>query len=316
MSNKTIAKFSTFVIFVATAAALFSACRPVSSGGVGNRPNPHFSPPVVIGTIKSADITESSGVAASRCQNGVLWTHNDSGDGPFIYAINFAGDNLGTWKIPNAQNIDWEDIAAYKDKSGKCFIYIGEIGDNKAIRPVHAIYRVTEPTVTPAAARSNRQAPLASENANVIRFKYPDHNSNAETLMIDPKTSNIYVVTKCVSGPAGVYRLKSVFSNDYVVTAEKVGELSVPAIPNGFLTGGDISPDGRHMIICDYTQAYEFTLPDGDQNFEDIWKEIPETIDIGLRKQGEGVCYSADGTAIFATSEGEKSPIIEAKRKE
>ena len=315
MSNKTIAKFSAFVIFLGVASVLFSSCSAVSSSDTGNEIDSHFSPPVVIGNIKSTDITESSGIAASRCQNGVLWTHNDSGDDAFIYAINFSGDSLGTWKIPNAQNIDWEDIAAYKDKSGKCFIYIGEIGDNKAVRPVHAIYRVSEPIVTPPAATSNRQTPLIAENAAVIRFSYPDRNTDAETLMIDPKTGNIYVVTKRISGPAGVYRLKPEFERSEIVKAEKVAELSVPAIPNGFLTGGDISSDGQHMIICDYTQGYEYTLPGDAKSFDDIWKQHPEPVNLGKRAVGESVCYSADGSAVFATSEGKNSPVIEVKRR-
>ena len=316
MSNKTIANFFSFVIFLTIAGVFFSACSPVSSGGVENETPSHFSPPTVIGNIKSADITESSGIAASRCQNGVLWTHNDSGDDAFIYAINSAGDNLGTWKVPNAQNIDWEDIATYKDKNRKCFLYIGEIGDNKLIRNEHAVYRVTEPIVTDAATSSNRQSPLPAENASVIRFSYPDHNANAETLMIDPKTGDIYIVTKRVSGPAGVYRIKPDFDRDGMVKAEKIAEISVPAIPNGFLTGGDISPDGRHVIICDYTRAYEYTLPDDARNFDDVWKQRPESVDLGKRAVGEAVCYSADGTVIFATSEGKNSPLIEVKRKQ
>ncbi len=315
MSNKTIAKFSAFVIFLGAATALFSSCSAVSSNDTGIETGSHFSPPVVIGNIKSTDITESSGIAASRCQNGVLWTHNDSGDDAFIYAINFSGDSLGTWKIPNAQNIDWEDIAAYKDKSGKCFLYIGEIGDNKLARSEHAIYRVTEPIVTPAGAGSNRHAPLSSDNASMIRFSYQDHKANAETLMVNPKTGDIYVITKRVSGPAGVYRIKPDFDRNEVAKAERIAELSVPAIPNGFLTGGDISPDGRHVIICDYTRAYEYTLPEDAQNFDEVWKQRPESVDLGKREVGEAVCYSVDGAAIFATSEGKNSPLIEVKRK-
>ena len=314
MSNKTIANFSSFVIFAVTAATLFSACSPVSSSTIENETASHFGRPIVIGTMKSPDITESSGLAASRCQTGVLWTHNDSGDDAFIYAINLKGDSLGTWKIPNAQNIDWEDIAAYKDKGGKCFIYIGEIGDNKAKRDEHAVYRIPEPAVSPVTASSNRQAPLTAKNAAIIRFSYPERNSDAETLMVNPKNGDIYVVTKRVSGPASVFRLKPEFDRGETAKAEKVAELSVPAIPNGFLTGGDISPDGRHMIICDYTQAYEYTLPKG-ADFDEVWKQIPETVDRGQLKQGEAVCYNVDGTAIFATSEGKNSPLIEVKRK-
>ena len=315
MSNKTIANFFRFVILPVTAAALFSACSSASSSGVENDTASHFGRPIVIGSIKSPDITESSGLAASRCQTGVLWTHNDSGDDAFIYAINLKGDSLGTWKIPNAQNIDWEDIAAYKDKGGQCFIYIGEIGDNKAKRDEHAVYRVAEPTVSPVTASSNRQAPLTAKNAAIIRFSYPERNSDAETLMVNPKNGDIYVVTKRVSGPASVFRLKPEFDRGETAKAEKVAELSVPAIPNGFLTGGDISPDGRHMIICDYTQAYEYTLPKG-ADFDEVWKQIPETVDRGQLKQGEAVCYNVDGTAIFATSEGKNSPLIEVKRKQ
>lgn len=316
MSKKTIAKFSGFVILLGCVMALFSSCSSVSSGGTAKEAESHFAPPVVIGKIHSTDITESSGLAASRCQNGVLWTHNDSGDDAFVYAINFSGDSLGTWKIPKAHNIDWEDIAAYKDKAGKCFIYIGEIGDNKSVRHEHEIYRVSEPIVTPAGAPSNRQNPLTAENALIIRFSYPDRNSDAETLMIEPKTGNIYVVTKRVTGPANVYRLKPEFSDDSVITAEKVGELSVPAIPNGFLTGGDISPDGRHMIICDYTQGYEYTLPADAKSFDDIFTVRPEPVNLGKRAVGESICYNVDGTALFAGSEGKNSAIIEIRRKQ
>lgn len=314
MSNQTIAKFFAFVIFPAVTTAFFSACAIVSSPDAGNEPNSHFGPPTVIGTIKSPDITESSGIAASRCQNNVLWTHNDSGDDAFIFAINLKGENLGTWKLPNAHNIDWEDIAAFKDKGGKCFLYIGEIGDNKAKREEHVIYRITEPKITMAASVTTRQSPLFTENAEILRFNYPDFNQDAETLMVQPKTGDIYVVTKRVSGPAGVYRLKPAFGIE-TVKANKITEISVPAIPNGFVTGGDFSPDGQHVIICDYTRVYEWTSPENSSNFDDIWQQNPESIDLGSRKEGEAVSYNLDGTIIYATSEGKSSPLIEVKRK-
>lgn len=133
--------------------------------------------------------------------------------------------------------------------------------------------------------------------------------------MVHPKTGDIYVVTKRVSGPAGIYRLKPNFGLSDPQTAESVGEISVPAIPNGFLTGGDISPDGTRFVICDYTQAYEYSLPKGETDFAKIWKQPAETIDLGKRKGGEAICYTVDGSSIFATSEGKNSPIIEVVRK-
>ena len=316
MSNKTIAKISGFVISLAVACVFFSACAFVASKTDQPASNPHYGPPKVVGTIKSKNVTESSGLAASRCQNNVLWTHNDSGDDAFIFAVNAVGDSLGTWKVPNAKNIDWEDIATYKDKGGKCFVYIGEIGDNKVQRHEHAIYRVPEPSIVPENANSTRKDPLTTANAETIGFSYPDYDQDAETLMVNPKTADIYVVTKRISAPAGVYRIKPDFGNQEVQKAEKVADISVPAIPNGLLTGGDISPDGRRVILCDYTEAYELSLPDAAVNFDDIWKQTPEPVELGKRKGGESICYSVDGNSIFAGSEGINSPIIEVKRRQ
>lgn len=315
MSKKIIAKFFRFVIPLAYFCSLFTSCANFTSNSPAISANSPFDPPRVIGTIKSRDITESSGIAASRCQNGVLWTHNDSGDEAFIFALSVTGENLGTWKVQNAQNYDWEDIAAFKDKAGKCFLYIGEIGDNKHKRPQHAVYRVPEPVIRASDNTSDRKSPLLTETAEALNFSYPDYNQDAETLMVHPKTGNIYVVTKRVSGPAGVYRLRPEFGLDEAIRAEKIAEISVPAIPNGFVTGGDISPDGRHVVICDYTQAYEWTLPEGDANFDNIWSVAPEAFELGKRSGGESIGYNVDGTAVFATSEKKNSPVIEVNRR-
>lgn len=309
-----IAKICGFVISVSAALILSAGCGSAPPGTEAKSPNATYDAPKVIGQIHSADITESSGIASSKCQKNVLWTHNDSGDEAFIYAIDPSGNSLGTWKVPNVENIDWEDIASIKT-AGKCYIYIGEIGDNKTKRPEHSVFRVAEPSVAAADSGSSRQSPLTTADADTLNFSYPDANQDAESLLVHPISGEVYVVTKRVSGPAGIYRLKPDFNKQTIQKAEKIGELSVPAIPNGFLTGGDISPDGKRVIICDYTQAYEYVLPDGEKDFEAVWKQTPESIDIGKRKGGESVCYSADGLSLFATSEGRNSPVIEIRHR-
>ncbi len=313
---KTIAKFCFFVIFTAVISSIGSGCSFVSSDAGKPSAVSHYEAPKVVGKIKSPDITESSGIAASRCRPDVLWTHNDSGDDSFIYALDLMGNSLGTWRIPNAKNIDWEDIAAFKDKVGKCFLYIGEIGDNKAQRREHAIYRIDEPIVSDDDASSTRSQPNSTKNADVIRFAYPDFDQDAETLMVVPGSGDIYVITKRVSGPAGVYKLAGDFGGETVKRADVVGEISVPSIPNGFLTGGDISPDGKRVIICDYSRGYEYTLPENFRQFDDIWKQTPETVDLGSRSVGEAVTYNVDGTSIFATSEKQGSPLIQIIRRQ
>jgi hypothetical protein len=38
-------------------------------------------------------------------------------------------------------------------------------------------------------------------------------------------------------------------------------------------------------------------------------------VELGERKQGEAICYTADGKAIIATSEKKNSPVIKVERK-
>ncbi|MBK8465733.1 MAG: hypothetical protein IPL32_07870 [Chloracidobacterium sp.] len=315
MSNKTIAKFCLFVISPAIFAAIFSACSGISSKGDKIEPEIHYDPPKIIGNIKSGDITESSGIAASRCQNDVIWTHNDSDEGAYIFAFKPTGESLGTWKVQNADNIDWEDIAAYKDKSGKCFLYIGDIGDNELQFIEHSIYRIAEPVVKESDARSDRKNSMTTEPAEIVKYRYPDTKQNAETLVVQPMTGSIYVLTKRLVGPSGVYRIKPDFGKPETQKAQIIAEISLPAIPNGLLTGGDVSPDGKRVILCDYSQGYEFTLPEGAVNFDEIWLQKPEVVDLGERNQGESICYSVDGSSIFVTSEGQRSPVIVVKRR-
>lgn len=312
--NKTIAKFWIFVIFAAFGASLGPSCvfGPHQAPGA---PVATYDKPRVIGTVASPEITESSGLAASRCQADVLWTHNDSGDNAFIFAIDKKGRDLGTWRVPDATNIDWEDVATARGPDGRCLLYIGEIGDNKSRRAGHAIYRIAEPLIDPAASASSRKQPQPTGPADKLLFKYPDFDQDAETLMVRPDTGELYIITKRVSGPAGVYKLTPSFDPETVQEARYVSDLTVPSIPNGFLTGGDIAPDGRRVVVCDYARAYELRLPEKSRNFDEIWHQTIEPVELGPRKAGEAVAYSADGNSIFATSEMRNSPLIEVRRR-
>ncbi|HMJ07853.1 MAG TPA: hypothetical protein VK468_02540 [Pyrinomonadaceae bacterium] len=313
MSKKTITKISGFVICAVVAASILNGCSHVSSRGDGAASSQYYQKPNAVGRLENRDLKESSGLAASLCQPDVFWTHNDSGDGPFIFAIDGRGRDLGTWRVANAKNTDWEDIAASKDVSGKCFLNIGEIGNNKLERTEAGVYRVAEPTI--GSETTDNKDPLETEPATLLRFRYPDEPHNAETLLENPQTGDFYVLTKSVENPASIFRIRPNFGSPDVAVAEKIGELAVPSVPNGLLTGGSISPDGKRVIICDYTNGYELVLPNGAAGFDEIWKQKPSIVDLGDRKQGEAVTYSADGKSIIAASEGKGAVIFEIDRK-
>lgn len=268
----------------------------------------------VVANIKDDAVTESSGVAASRCDAAVYWTHNDSGDDAFLYAFNLQGEKLGVWRVPAAKNIDWEDIAAVKDTSGKCFLYVGDIGNNKRDRGELTIYKVPEPTVSDNDKNSNKKEPIWTDPADAIKIEYPDMRHDAETLMVHPQTGDIYVLSKSYTHEASVYKLAAPFDASKVNSMTNLGTIGVPAFPNGTLTGGDISPDGTRVVICDYFNGYEFVLPAG-KNFDEVWKQKPLVVELGARKTGEAIAYSTDGKFLVATTEGRSSPIIKLDRK-
>lgn len=314
----TITKISAFVIFLAGLCLTVISCQSVSLGSretavVPVRPDTYL-PAFENGRITSREITESSGIAASKCQENVLWTHNDSGDGPFIYAIDLQGRHLGTWKIPNVSNFDWEDIATFRNKDGTCFIYIGEIGNNRRRRAESEIFRITEPLIE-GAGGSNRRKPVITPKAEKLRFVYPDVRQDAEALLVHPTSGEIYVISKLLTGAAGVYSVQADFDSPNAILAKKIGELSLPAVPNGLVTGGDISPDGRRVVVSDYFSGYELVLAVDEESFDEIWRSKPQPFDIGSREIGEAVAYGADGMSVFSTSEKRNSPVYKTLRK-
>jgi len=274
-----------------------------------------YGQPTIPATIKDKSVAESSGLVASRTTPGAYWTHNDSGDGPFIYAFDTRGDSLGTFRVTGAQARDWEDIGAGPGpQANKSYLYIGDTGDNDGVRPEVVVYRVPEPVLTAATRQFTKKRPGSTEPADAIRLRYPDGRHDAEALLVHPRTGNLYIVIKVPLVNPGVYEAVAPFTAGQSITMRKIGEVHVPSLFGGVITGGSISPDGRRVALCDYFQGYEMVLPTGSSNFDDIWKQRMTGFDLGKRKQGESITYRLDGKALLATSEGKQSPLIQVLR--
>lgn len=277
----------------------------------------NYGTPAFLGDLEDGAIDESSGIVASRRSPGVFWTHNDSGDGAYLYAFDRKGGKRGTWLVNGAKAFDWEDIAAGPGpQPGRSYLYIGDIGDNDKDRREVIVYRVPEPSITDKDAYTDRSAPAETEHAEAIHLRYPDGRHDAESLAVHPTTGDLYLITKTrnTTTAAGVYKLAAPFSLTEVNTLVKVGNLRTPSLTPGMITGADISPDGRKIVFCDYFNAYEMILPDDKgAGFDDIWKQAMVIVRLGDRNQGEAVCYRLDGQAILATSEMSPAALIEVE---
>jgi hypothetical protein len=306
-----------FLFFASSSQQLPTTLHADENNKTKSRPEiSPYGPPKVIAIIKNESINESSGLVASRTTPGVYWTHNDSGDGPFLYAIGTDGESRGVWHVAGAQAIDWEDISVGPGTvRGKSYLYIGDIGDNSSTRKEIVVYRVVEPRPTLADQSASKSKPRITENAEAIRLRYPDGKHDAEALLVDPKSGNIYVVTKVALQNPIVYEAAGATSSAQPTTMKSLGELKVPSLFGGIITGGSVSPDGKRIALCDYFQGYEAVLPAISSNFEDVWKQRLVSFDFGKRKQGESIAYRLDGLALLGTSEGRGLPLIEVVRK-
>lgn len=278
--------------------------------------NPAYASPREVARLKNRAVKESSGLVASRTNKGLFWTHNDSGDGPFLYAFDLAGATRGVWLVTGANARDWEAIAAGPGPdANKSYLYIGDIGDNGVKRTELIVYRIAEPAITAADAKKDKNSPAVTQSAESIRLRYPDGSHDAETLLVHPQNGNLYIITKEVFANPRVYQATAPLNAASVVTMKELASLNIPGMFGGAITDGSISPDGKRVVICDYKRGYELVLSSPEVGFDSIWNQTLVPVSLGSRKQGEAVTYRPDSRALFATSEGTPMPLIEVVRK-
>ena len=249
-------------------------------------------------------MTESSGVAPSRKFPGAYWTHNDSGSGPHLYLFGSDGKVRGRITLSKVKAVDWEGLASTPDG----YIYVGDIGNNNREARKLRVHRFKEPESL------NRTV-----DAETFELQYPDKPHDSEALLVHPVSGDVYLVTKARGSDRAtlIYAarapLKPQNRMTHVATLDFPDESDLTLIV-GRVTGGDISSDGRRVILCDYFRGWEYALPQGAKSFDEIWKVKPRHVDLGKRGQGEAITYRLDGRAVIATSEGQPMSVFEADR--
>ena len=238
------------------------------------------------GAVQTDQAPELSGLVLSRSQPGVLWTHNDSGDRARVFALRPDGSVLADLDVPGAQAVDWEDIAI----RGRT-LYLADIGDNAQARSTVDIYRVPEPRV-PATGTT---AP-----ATRLELRYPDGPHDAETLLVDPRSGQIVIVTKELSGRSGVY----VAHRSRLRLAGRL-DLGFASLA----TAGDVSADGRVIAIRTYSNVFAWNHTPGTSLAAALRGE-PCISPTPLREgQGEALALTRDGGAFYTVPEGEHATI-------
>ena len=258
---------------------------------------------VVTGRVAAPEATEISGLVASATQAGVLWAHNDSGDRARVFALRGDGSLIASLDVPGAEAIDWEDIAAGPGGD----LLLGDIGDNKSDRKGIDIYRVPEPRVVDGAAGS---ATTTTAAATRLRLTYPDGAHDAETLLADPRTGEVVIVTKRLDGRSGVYVARApARGRPGAAVLRHAGDLRLGFA--GLATAGDVSADGHTIAIRTYTALYAWARKPGASLAATLTQRKPcvGSAQLGREGQGESLALSRDGRSFFTLAEGAEAAL-------
>lgn len=258
-----------------------------------------------VGTITTHGLQEASGLSYSQINSGIFWTHPDNHNPAILYALHADGSLADQFTVAGASNTGWEDIAVGPCPDFCSCLYIADIGDNSLSHTTHTIYRFPEPILG--------ETQTVTAQATALSYVYPNGQVyDAETMLVDPRTRDIYVATHSDNGHNQVYRFPNPDATQFPVTLEYVGE----AVFYGYkatdrrATGGAVAPDGGRFVIRSRSYAYEWTV-DPDQSIADALLTPPDFIQLPETEQGEGISYSSDGLSLITSSEQLPSPLYQ-----
>ncbi|SHN22295.1 hypothetical protein SAMN04488057_111128 [Cyclobacterium lianum] len=250
-----------------------------------------FSGPQKISRIEEDFIDETSGMVVSQKYPGHIFVHNDSDGAAEIYALDTLGNYLGSIRLDGVRNRDWEDLAIGPGPdAGESYLYIGDIGDNFSRYSELIIYRIPEPE----ALDPEEKLLVVPEK---IVLKYPDGSKDAETMFIDPLTGHLYVLTKRDASNTLYKAAAPDLVDGNKVTLERVMDM-----PITLSVGGDISADGRQILIKNYWVVYYWNREPGE-SLEETLKQQPKLLPYEPEPQGEAIAFTPSGQAYFTLSE-------------
>ena len=285
---------------------------------------PPYGSPERTGT-SPAILIESSGLAPSRRDAQLLWSHNDSGGQPVVYAMDPNGARRGDLRLQGVANHDWEDIASF-ELDGRAWLLIADTGDNASNRTDCAVYVVAEPD--PADLSPTKET--LTQVAWKIPVRYLDGPRDCEAVAVDARAGLIYLLAKRTS-PHGLYTLPLRPPADGVLPAAMpVAQLpashfprpsvtqSMMPIPTGMYraqpTGMDFAADGSAAVVVTYGDVLVFNRKPAER-WADALSRTPVVLPPHGLTQAEAVTFGADSKTIYVTSEREGSAIMRYQAK-
>jgi hypothetical protein len=230
--------------------------------------------------------------------NGKVWSFNDSGGKPEIYAFSLKSDSiLQTISLKNAINNDWEDIAQ-DDR----YIYIGDFGNNLGFRDSLVIYKISKLSIP-----SRGNAEILPE---IITYRYPGYTATKFPLtfsafdceaLIVLKDSLVVFTKDWTSGMSTIYCIPKNPGN-YI--ANRLTTFNA----QGLITGADVLYN--KLVLIGYSNFMPFVwIFSTPQNMATLTDKNGTRIELSTLEtyQTEGISI-IDDHKILISSEKTRSP--------
>jgi hypothetical protein len=231
-----------------------------------------WQPPVVLAAVKPADLSEISGMAVSQRHQDHLWVHNDSGADPQLALLQADGQLRARLTLKDAPHTDWEALALgpcppqlqIPGELSAC-LWIGDIGDNDALRDHVHLIAVREPSLLPPLGSPDLTVAAKKGDWRSVEVQYPGGPRNAEALALLPGGAAL-LFTKREDGRTEVFRaeaLQAMAEKDDKIHALALGTLSLAAagVQAGAalrVTAADFEPQSQRLAVRTYGSVQLF----------------------------------------------------------
>lgn len=245
-------------------------------------------------------VNESSGVFF---HNGRLWTHNDSGGKPILYAIDTTTfEVVQRITLANAKNKDWEDVCT----DGKT-VFVGDFGNNNGNRKNLRIYMFPLSAIPDEGDASVQADSIVFRFADQTNFEKRKHLHDFDCEAMFATEDHLYLLSKgWVTGTTRLYRLPK-------TPGKYVAEVVNAFDSQGLITGADYDRENHVLVVVGYVKTlwkpFMYLIFNFDEHGEKLSNhriEMPQLVGA----QTEGVCFFDDGRCYVSA---ETSPTMTSR---
>lgn len=246
------------------------------------------------------EVRETSGLFF---HNGRLWTHNDSGGKPILFALDTTTfEVVQKITLSNAKNKDWEDVCTDSER-----VYVGDFGNNKGKRKNLRIYTFPLSAIPDSGDVTITVDSIRFSFGDQTNFVYNKHEHDFDCEAMFATDSSLYLFSKgWATGTTRMYRLTKTPGN-------QVAEVVNGFDSQGLITGADYDRKNHVLVVVGYVKSiwkpFMYLIFDFDEagvKLSNRRFEMPQL----TGAQTEGICFFDDGRC-FVTAE--TSPTMTAR---